>query len=221
MTKSYSIGLVVIMALGASACGPAKAKTEAPETPQEEPAASTPSAAPAAEEPKPEGEAKPAAKKWTKAELETEMAPPEKLIDLRPILGTDPDVALPAIFAKVRKGMTAKELDAEFPGVGAVTVEFVNFTKQGKKWVRVKGNQAHKELLDLQYDDKGGLVKIGYMFDPATASPALWDYLKKAAVLRFGETDVSRDLITFPVKDVKELHIHKSDDKSIAIQITF
>ena len=68
---------------------------------------------------------------------------------------------------------------------------------------------------------KGGLVKIGYLFDPATASPALWDYLKKAAVLRFGETDLSGNLITFPVKEVKELHIHKVDDKTIAFEVTF
>ena len=188
-------------------------------------------AAKSAAEAKPTEEAKPALKKTT-AELETEMAPPNKLVDVRPLFGTDPDVALPAIFAKTKKGMTAKELDAELPGVGAVKAEYATFTKRGKRWVRVKGADAHKELVSLEYDDKGGLEKISYMFDPASSSPALWDYVRAAAVLRFSQTgalaqsDKTIDLhetVTFPVKDVQKFNFSYSGPTSadIWIHITF
>ena len=103
--------------------------------------------------------------------------------------------------------------------MGAVKVPFVTFTKKGKSWIRVKGSQPHKEVLDLAYDDAGGLKQIGYLIDPAAVKDGLWDYLKKAAIARFGETDTSSDLVTFKVSGVKELRVHKVDAKTLSIDV--
>lgn len=161
----------------------------------------------------------PAPKKKTKAELEEAMGPPAGLLDLRPIVGTDPDSVMPAVFANVKKGMTAKELDADFPGVGAVKVPFVTFTKSGKRWIRVKGTQAHKEVLDIAYADDGALKRIGYMFDPASVNDALWEYLKKAAQLRWGDVTDAGDRITWSPGGVKEISIHKVDARTLSIDV--
>jgi hypothetical protein len=163
------------------------------------------------------------APKPTKESLEAAMTPPAGLVDLRPILGTDPDVSLPAIFAKVKKGMTAKELDAIFPGVGAhPKAEFVNFTKKGAQWVKVTGSQAHKELLDIKYDAAGGgLVKIGFFLDPAAVKPEQWDYLKKAALAKWGKTDDSSDVIRWAPAGVKQIMVMKTDAKTLSIDVEF
>lgn len=205
--------LSVILAV--SACGGAKNKP-APKEPE-------PSEVIAEGEGEGEGEDEEAQpKQLTQEEIDAQMAPPEGLIDLRPLLGTDPNEALPAVFAKLKKGTTAKEMDAEFPGVGAVPkIAFVTFTKAGNRWVRVKGNQPHKEVLDIAYEDDGGLKRIAYMFDPKIVTPELWDYLKKAAALKWGETDMSGDLITWKPDGIAEFHIHKTDEKNLSFQVAF
>jgi hypothetical protein len=160
--------------------------------------------------------------KPTKAELEQELAPPPGLVDLRPIIGTDPAEALPAIFAGVKKGMTLKDLDAMFPGLGAQPkIAFITFTKQGAKWVRVTGNQKHKEVLDLAFDDAGGVTKIGFMFDPATSKPELWDYLKKATQKKWGKADSDGNLQSWKPAGVKDLSIHKSGATDFSVSVEY
>lgn len=226
MTSAVRLGLPTLL-WTVLACSPAKPSEE----PQPEPSSSAVSSAAMSEPvttatPEAAPSAKPAAapKPKTKAELETEMAPPEKLFDVRPLLGTDPEGPLPALFAKLKKGMTAKELDAEFPGVGAAAVKFVTFTKQGKKWVKAgKGfpESQIREVLDLEYDDKGGLVRIGYIFDSKVVSDAFWDYLKKAAQARFGSADASKDVVELPAKGIKNLRVQKTDAKTYSFDVVF
>lgn len=163
------------------------------------------------------------APKPTKESLEAAMTPPAGLVDLRPILGTDPDVQLPAVFAKVKKGMTAKELDAIFPGVGAhPKAETINFGKQGTRWVKVAGTQAHKELLDITYDAAGGgLTKIGFFLDPALVKPEQWDHLKKAALAKWGKTDDSSDVLRWAPAGLKQVVVMKTDAKTLSIDVEF
>ncbi|NUP09422.1 MAG: hypothetical protein HOW73_25495 [Polyangiaceae bacterium] len=219
-TKPLTFALLTLFV---GACAPAAPATEPAETAEPVETAPAETAEPAATASAAPAETAPAAApKPTKEELEKAMTPAAGVTDVRPIIGTDPGVALPAVFAQVKKGMTAKELDAIFPGVGAVPkIEFINFTKQGTKWIRVKGTQKHKELLDIEYDDAGGVKKIGYMFDPATVKPEFWDYLKKSAVAKWGKTDMTNDLLTWKVEGIQELAVHRSDDKTYTIGVTY
>ncbi len=216
MTKLFVPFAALLLA---ASCGP---KQPAPNPEPVETAAPPPaetSEPTTAETAAPAETAVPAPAKPTKEELEKVMTPPAGAPDVRPVLGTDPDVVLPAMFANVKKGMTAKELDAIFPGVGAVPkIAFVNFTKQGNKWVRVKGNQKHKDLLDIAYDDAGGLTKIAYMFDPAAVKPDFWDYLKKSAIAKWGKTSDS-DLLSWQPAGMKTLTVHKSGDTTFSVGV--
>jgi hypothetical protein len=154
-----------------------------------------------------------------KPDLEALMTPPEGLLDLRPILGTDRDVALPKIFENVKKGMTAKELDAIFPGV-ANAKQFNTYTSVGKRWRRVQGNDKHNQLLELDFDDAGGLKKIGYAFDGKdSAKPGMWDYFRASAFERWGEKERGGDYFAWEIPGLKELTIHRSSDTFMTIGV--
>ena len=211
---SRCVGVLALVVF--SGCGPSRpAPTKEPVQPDAPAAPETPAPEPAAETQTPEP-AKP-----TKEELDKGMAPPAGLVDVRPIFGTDPAEQRPAVFASVKKGMKAEELDKLFPGVGAVKVTYVSFGKQGARWVRVKGTQAHKELLDLEYDDQGGIKKMAYMFDPASARPELWDYLKKSGELKWGKAEGSGDLLTWKVLGVESISLLKTDAKTFSLNVVF
>jgi hypothetical protein len=162
-----------------------------------------------------------------KPDLEALMTPPEGLLDLRPILGTDRDVALPKIFEKVKKGMTAKELDAIFPGV-ANAKQFNTYTSVGKRWRRFMGNEKHNQVLELDFDDAGGLKNIGYFLDDKDAAkPGMWDYFKSSAFARWGkqEGSPSGELYLWEeIQGVKELSISYSkykDGTSVTVKLKF
>src|SRR5688572_15029942 len=95
-----------VSVLSLTACGPVAGGGPASQEPKNDPAPSataepagtadtgTTGAAARSEATEPA-----APKKMTKAEIEEAMAPPSGLLDLRPIVGTDPDSPLPAVFA--------------------------------------------------------------------------------------------------------------------------
>jgi hypothetical protein len=176
-------------------------------------AEATPAAATTAAAEKP-SEAKP--------DLEALMTPPEGLLDLRPILGTDRDVALPKIFEQVKKGMTAKELDAIFPGV-ANAKQYNTYTSVGKRWRRFQGNEKYNQVLELDFDDAGGLKKIGYTLDEKDGrKPGMWDYFRTSAFARWGKQEGSGDWFAWEdVQGVKRLTIHNSQFTSVNVVVEF
>jgi hypothetical protein len=178
-------------------------------------AEATPAAATTAAAEKP-SEAKP--------DLEALMTPPEGLLDLRPIFGTDRAVALPKIFEQVKKGMTAKELDAIFPGV-ANAKQYNTYTSVGKRWRRFQGNEKYNQVLELDFDDAGGLKKIGYTLDEKDGKkPGMWDYFRTSAFARWGKQEGSPSGDWFAWEDVqglKRLTIHDSKFTSVNVVVEF
>ena len=143
-----------------------------------------------------------------KPDLEALMTPPEGLPDLRPILGTDRGVALPKIFEQVKKGMTAKELDAIFPGV-ANAKRFNAYTSVGKRWRRFTQNEKHNQVLQLDFDDAGGLKKISYTLDDKDGvKPGMWDYFRTSAFARWGKQEGSGEWFAWEdVQGLKRLSV--------------
>ncbi len=162
----------------------------------------------------------------TQAELEEQMAPPEGLLDLRPIVGTDPDDPIPAVFRGAKKGMTKKELGKLFPGVEQHTVDMLTLTSRdgGKTWYRVKGNQAHVDILNVEYDDEGGLEVLGYLIDEKKSSPELWEYMKKVAGLKWGKPelgvlDAKSTFASWTPKGVKEIQIQGGGSDMVSVTV--
>lgn len=189
--------------------------------PQSETTAPDESPSPEAEEPD-----EPAApQKLTQEQIEEQMAPPEGLLDLRLFVGTDPDDPLPAIFKGAKKGMSKQELGKMFPGVEKYDVGGLTLTSKngGKSWYRVKGTQPHVDILNVEYDDEGGLEQLDYLIDKKKSSPELWAYMKKAAVLkwgkpRLGELDDKSEYAEWKPDGLKEIHISGGEMVSVTVK---
>lgn len=169
-----------------------------------------------------EAEEKPA---LTEAEIEEQMAPPEGLLDLRAFVGTDPDDPLPAIFKGAKKGMSKKELAKLFPGVEKYDVDGLTLTSRdgGKTWYRIKGEQPHIDILNVDYDDDGGLEQLDYLIDEKKSSPELWAYMKKAAALKWGKPDLGKlddasEYAEWKPDGLKEIHISSGDMVSVTVK---
>lgn len=189
--------------------------------PKPEATATDESASPESDEVE-EAEEKPA---LTQAEIEEQMAPPEGLLDLRTFVGTDPDDPLPAIFKGAKKGMSKKELGKLFPGVEKYNVDMLTLTSKngGKSWYRVKGEQPHIDILNVEYDDDGGLEQLDYLIDEKKSSPELWAYMKKAAGLKWGKPDLGElddesELAEWKPDGLKKIQIHKGDMVSVMVE---
>ena len=166
--------------------------------------------------------------KLTQAEVEEQMAPPDGLLDVRPILGTDPSQPLPAIFAKLKKGMTIKELNTVFVGVARYKVGVSLTTANGGKTLyRVMGVQPHNEIVDTSLDDDKNLESITYMFDKKKiAQPEFWTYFKKAAGLKWGKPPMGglgedSGYAAWKPEGLKEIVISGENGEDVSISVKF
>lgn len=134
------------------------------------------------------------------AELEEAMAPPDGVIDLRAVFGTDPDDLMPAVFAGVERTSTPDELAEIFPGIGSDTriYERAKFTRKvpDGNWSALRHGAPHRDLLSISLN--GDRVhSLSYGTDPAAWAEGTWAYAKEAAMARWGAPTQGKQTVGF------------------------